>query len=180
MQRGGTTIAKIEREETRKKLARLFRVIFVPKFFCERLVRLSMLSIWFNAAFVICSILGKTKRRLKDRFNEHRRPILNPSGSYIQTAVSEHFPSISHSVSHMLLISIETLRYGRACLRKERKMNLINKPKTIEPLRMNKRDEQKSLCIPYLSFDFCFLAATPYHVIPCNFRLIFYSSIFLL
>ena len=128
----------------------------------------------------LCSILGKTKRRLKDRFNEHRRPILNPSGSYIQTAVSEHFPSNSHSVSHMLLISIETLRYGRACLRKERKMNLINKPKTIEPLRMNKRDEQKSLFIPYLSFDFYFLPATPYHVIPCNFRLIFYSSIFLL
>ena len=128
----------------------------------------------------LCSILGKTKRRLKDRFNEHRRPILNPSGSYIQTAVSEHFPSNSHSVSHMLLISIETLRYGRACLGKERKMNLINKPKTIEPLRMNKRDEQKSLFIPYLSFDFYFLEATPYHVIPCNFRLIFYSSIFLL
>ena len=128
----------------------------------------------------LCSILGKTKRRLKDRFNEHRRPILNPSGSYIQTAVSEHFPSNSHSVSHMLLISIQTLIYGRACLRKERKMNLINKSKTIEPLRMNKRDEQKSLFIPYLSFDFYFLEATPYHVIPCNFRLIFYSSIFLL
>ena len=91
---------------------------------------------------------------------------------YIGKAIATLFP--------MFLISIGTLRYGRDCLRKERKMNLINKPKTIEPLRMNKRDEQKSLCIPYLSFDLCFLAATPYHVIPSNFRLIFYSSIFLL
>ena len=74
----------------------------------------------------------------------------------------------------MLLISIETLRYKRDCLREERKMHLINKPKTIEPLRMNKRDEQKSLCIPYLSFDLFFLAATPYNVIPCNFTVVFF------
>ena len=32
---------------------------------------------------------GETKRRLKDRFNEHRRPIFNPIGNYIHTAVPE-------------------------------------------------------------------------------------------
>ena len=26
--------------------------------------------------------IGETKRRLKDRFNEHRRPIINPFCSY--------------------------------------------------------------------------------------------------
>ena len=92
-----------------------------------------------------------TKRRLKDRFNEHiRRPILNPSGSYIQTAVSEHFVSDSHSVSHMLLIPIERLRYERDCLRKAREAHLIHKAKTIEPLGMSKRDELLSLCNFYL------------------------------
>ena len=45
----------------------------------------------------------------KECFNEHRCPILNPSGSYIQTAISEHFMSNSLSVSHILLIPIETL-----------------------------------------------------------------------
>ena len=85
---------------------------------------------------------GETERRLKGRFNEHRRPLLNPSGSYIQTAVSEHFPSNSHSVSHMLLIPIETFRYERDCLRKAREEHLIHKAKAIEPLAMNKRSEQ--------------------------------------
>lgn len=33
VQRGGTTIAKIEREETSKKLARLFRVILRSQVF---------------------------------------------------------------------------------------------------------------------------------------------------
>ena len=78
----------------------------------------------FNVIYMIqCRLcilqhIGETKRPLKDRFNEHRRPILNPSGGYIQTAVSEHFLSNSHSVSYMLLIPIETLRYERDCLRK--------------------------------------------------------------
>ena len=68
----------------------------------------------------LCNLqyIGETKRRLKDRFNEHRPPILNPSGSYIQTSVSEHLFCNSHSVSHMLLIPIETLRYERDCPRK--------------------------------------------------------------
>ena len=101
----------------------------------------------FNVIYIIqcrlCNLqyIGETKRRLKDRFNEHRRPLLNPSGSYIQTAVSEHFLSNSHSVSHMLLIPIETLRYERDCLRKASEAHLIPKAETIEPLGMNKRDE---------------------------------------
>ena len=84
-----------------------------------------------------------TKRRLKDRFNEHiRRSILNPPppGSYIQTAVSEHFLSDSHFVSHMLLIPIERLRYECDCLRKAREAHLIHKAKTIEPLGMSTKD----------------------------------------
>ena len=47
----------------------------------------------------------------------------------------------SHSVSHMLLIPIETLRYERDCLRKAREAHLIHKAKTIEPLGMNKHDK---------------------------------------
>ena len=75
---------------------------------------------------------------------KHRRPILNPCGSYIQTAVSEHFLSNSHSVSHIGYLSqLKHLQYERDCLRKAREAHahLIYRSKTIEPLGMNKRDE---------------------------------------
>ena len=41
--------------------------------------------------------IGETKRRLKDRFNEHRRPVDRPTPSSRPTAVSDPFLSDSHS-----------------------------------------------------------------------------------
>ena len=79
--------------------------------------------------YKICNILGKPNAASRTVFR-YRSPILYPSGSYIQTAVSEHFLSNSHSVSHMLLIpSIETLRYERDCLRKQVRRTSLIKPK---------------------------------------------------
>ena len=49
--------------------------------------------------------IGETKRRLKERFNEHRRPIINTS-SYNPTGVSRHFITGNHTVNHMLLIPL--------------------------------------------------------------------------
>ena len=46
--------------------------------------------------------IGETKRRLKDRFNEHRRPIINPFCSYTPTAVSRHFLISGHAEDHMI------------------------------------------------------------------------------
>ena len=92
----------------------------------------------------LCNLqyIGETKRRLKDRSNEHRRPIiLNPTGNYIHTAVSEQFLTSNHSDNHMLLIPIEKLKNGRDSFRKAREAHLIHKAKTIEPLGINKRDE---------------------------------------
>ena len=66
------------------------------------------------------TIFGETRGRLKDRFNEHRRPILNPTGNHIHTAVSKHFLTSNHSDSHMLLIPIEKLKNGRDSFRKAR------------------------------------------------------------
>ena len=100
----------------------------------------------FNVIYLIqcrlCNLqyCGETNRRLKDRFNEHRRTILNPTGNYIHTAVSEHFLT-HHSDNHMLLIPIEKLKNGRDSSRKAREAHLIHKAKTIEPLGINKRDE---------------------------------------
>ena len=38
-------------------------------------------------------LIGETKRRLKDHFNEHRRPVGRPTPSSRPTAVSDHFLS---------------------------------------------------------------------------------------
>ena len=51
--------------------------------------------------------LGETKRRLKDRFNEHRRPVDRP------TAVSDHFLSDNHSPNDIELIPLELIHSSR-------------------------------------------------------------------
>ena len=103
---------------------------------------------WVSAKNVIyliqrhlCNLqyIGETKRRLKERFNEHRRPIPNPTGNYIHTAVSQHFLTSNYSDNHMLLIPIEKLKNGRDFSGKHVKPT--NKTKTIEPLGINKHDE---------------------------------------
>ena len=49
--------------------------------------------------------MGETKRRLKDRFNEHRRAIDKTNINSKPTTVSEHFLSHSnHSHTDMQLI----------------------------------------------------------------------------
>ena len=68
--------------------------------------------------------------------NAPHAPILTTV--YIETAISEDFLSNSHSVSHMLLITIHTLTYERDCLRKAHEVPLIHKAKTIESLRIKK------------------------------------------
>ena len=88
--------------------------------------------------------IGETKRNLKDRFNEHRRPVLNPTGNYIHTAVSEHFLTSNHSDNLMLLVlllPIEKLKMGVILSGKHVKPHLIHKAKAIEPLGISKRDE---------------------------------------
>ena len=49
----------------------------------------------------------------------------------------------------MLLITIETLRYERDCLRKAREAPLIQKAKTSGRLEIKKRNELYSLCNPF-------------------------------
>ena len=52
--------------------------------------------------------LGETKRRLKDRFNEHRRPVADKqTNSSKPTTVSEHFLCNNHNATDMQLIPLE-------------------------------------------------------------------------
>ena len=84
---------------------------------------------------------GETKRRLKDRFNEHRRPVDNPSNISKPTTVSEHFLTNDHSANDITLIPLELIKSNRDSLRKAREAYLIERGKTLEPLGMNNKGE---------------------------------------
>ena len=78
----------------------------------------------------LCNLqyIGETKRRLKDRFNEHRRPVrLNPTSNYIYTAVSEHFLSNNHSDTHMLLILLKNLIMNAILLERHVRLTLFTR-----------------------------------------------------
>ena len=85
--------------------------------------------------------MGEAKRRLKDCFNEHRRPIINPFSNYTPKAVSRHFLTSGHAESHMILIPLEQLHTSRDSIRKAREAFLIHRGKTLEPAGLNRRDE---------------------------------------
>ena len=73
--------------------------------------------------------IGETKRRLKDRFNEHRRPVDRPTPSSRPTAVSDHFLSDNHSPNDIE----ELIHSSRDALCKAREVYLIERGQTPEP-----------------------------------------------
>ena len=85
--------------------------------------------------------IGETKPRLKDRFNEHRRPVDNPSNISKPTTVSEHFLTNDHSANDTILIPLELTKSNRDSVRKAREEYLTERGKTLEPLGINKKDE---------------------------------------
>ena len=85
--------------------------------------------------------IGETKRRLKDRFNEHRRPVDKQTNISKPTAVSEHFLSNGHNATDMQLIPLKLVKSNRDGVRKAREAHLIERGQTLEPLGLNRRDE---------------------------------------
>jgi len=58
--------------------------------------------------------IGDKKRRLKDRFNEHRRTLDNPNSKSKPTTAAEHFlSSPNHTANDMQLIPIEKIVSNR-------------------------------------------------------------------
>ena len=117
------------------------------------MVRRCSLNRSFNLQYI-----GETKRRLKDRFNEHRRTIDNPNNKSKPTTAAgtidnpnnkskpttaaEHFlSSPNHTANDMLLIPIEKIFSNRDSIRKAREAYLIQKGKTIDPAGLNIREE---------------------------------------
>ena len=78
--------------------------------------------------------IGETKRRLKDRFNEHRRTIDNPNTKSKPTSAAEHFlSSPNHTANDMQLIHIENIFSSRDLIRKAKEAFLISKGRTSWP-----------------------------------------------
>ena len=86
--------------------------------------------------------IGETKRRLKDRFNEHRRTIDNPNTKSKPTTAAEIFlSSTNHIANDMQQIPIEKISSNRDSIRKAREAFLIQKGRTIVPDGLNIREE---------------------------------------
>ena len=86
--------------------------------------------------------IGETKRRLKDRFNEHRRTIDNPNTKSKPTTAAEHFLTApNHTANDMQLIPIEKVYSNRDSIRKAREAFLISKGRTLAPHGLNIREE---------------------------------------
>ena len=78
--------------------------------------------------------IGETKRRLKDRFNEHRRTIDNPNAKSKPTTAAEHFlSSPNHTANDMQLIPIEKIFSNQDSIHKAKEAFLISKGGTSWP-----------------------------------------------
>jgi len=85
--------------------------------------------------------IGETKRRLKDRFIEHRRPVDRHTPSFRPTAVADHFFSDNHSPNDIELVPLQLTHSSRDGLRKVREAYPIERGQTLEPKGINKREE---------------------------------------
>ena len=71
--------------------------------------------------------IDETKRRLKDRFNEHRRAVDKTNIKSKPTTISEHFLSLSnHSHTDIQLIPLEKIHSPRDSVRKARESHLVD------------------------------------------------------
>ena len=111
--------------------------------------------------------IGETKRRLKDRFNEHRRAVDKTNIKSKPTTVSENFLSHSnHSHTDMQLIPIEKIHSSRDSVRKARESHLLDKAMTLEPHGLNRRNELLYSISSLSIFAFQFLCCTSFPPLP--------------
>ena len=78
--------------------------------------------------------------KLRERFGEHRRSILNHQQLSTITPVSLHFNQAGHSINDVCLISIELIRCKRDLARKPLEAHLINKAKTLHPFGITAKE----------------------------------------
>ena len=92
---------------------------------------------------------------LKDRFNEHRRPVDRPTPSSRPTAVSDHFLSDNQSPNDIELVPLELIHSSRDTLLKAREAYLVERGQTLKPKGITKLqvDYVQSTCIPFVLYS---------------------------
>ena len=88
-----------------------------------------------SAIVALNNTLEKPNKRLKDRFNKHRRPVDKPTNVSKPTTVLEHILTNNHTATDISLIPHFTIHSNRDSVRKARKANLINIANTREGFR---------------------------------------------
>ena len=102
--------------------------------------------------------IGETKRRLKDRFNEHRRTIDNPKTKSKPTTAAEHFlSSPNHTANDMQLIPIEKIFSNRDSIRVRPKKLFFNFKRQNTCTSWPQHSRRNILIIWFRSFGFLLL-----------------------
>ena len=96
--------------------------------------------------------IRETKSQLNERFEDHRRSILNHQQHSDPTPVSLHFNQAGHSMNDVDLIPLELIRSNRDAVRKAREAHVIRKGNTLSPPGINRRDEAHRYMIPPSSY----------------------------
>ena len=90
--------------------------------------------------------IGKTKRCLKDRFNEHRRTVNNFNNTSRPTSTTDSeqfFSNPDHTARYRYATNPHRKNIlSQNSFRKAREATLIIRAKTIEPNGLNARDEK--------------------------------------
>ena len=105
--------------------------------------------------------IGETKRRLKDRFNEHRRTIDNPNTKSKSTTAAEHFLSSNHTANDMQLIPIKKSSLTETLFARPGRLFLIQKGRTVAPDGLNIREETFYL-FPFIMLIYYFISSYVY------------------
>ena len=66
----------------------------------------------------------------------------SPSAHQTHSCFYTHFNQPGHSIDHLLLTPLELIHSKRDSVRKAREAHLINKAMTLQPLGINRRDEE--------------------------------------
>ena len=98
----------------------------------------------------LIQFIGETKRRLKDRFNEHRRTIDNPEAKSEPTTAAKHFlSSQNHTTTDMQLIPNEKIFSNRDSIPAKGQGGLFNSKRQNNYSRWSEHP-RRNLVIAYL------------------------------
>ena len=109
-----------------------------------------------------CQYIGQTSRQLKDRFNEHRRDIINKKVD--KSGVAEHFCSPEHTTNDLTVTLLLKLNNKRESVRRAKEQYLIGLANTLTPNGMNRTTDS----LPYSNIIIIsyYSTSSPLHFYP--------------